>query len=94
MSAASDSQGVASTFTRQTIDRALDVDRLWGIEEFAGLAASYWRSIAEAAARGERLTIELHCRQVAAVTREAFRTVKTLGRRPNDIGGQRELALS
>jgi hypothetical protein len=41
--------------------------------------ASYWRSIAEAALRGEQLTLEVHCRQVAAVTRETFATVKALG---------------
>ena len=49
------------------------------IAEFANLAASYWRSIEEAALRGERLTLEVHCRQVSAVTKEAFATVKTLG---------------
>ena len=58
---------------------ALDFDRFDAIAEMADLAASYWRSIAEAAARGERLTIETHCRQIAAVTREAFKTVKSLG---------------
>lgn len=58
---------------------ALDFDRFDAIAEMADLAASYWRSIAEAAARGEKLTIETHCRQVAAVTREAFATVKGLG---------------
>jgi hypothetical protein len=49
------------------------------IAELAYRAASYWHSIALAAERGERLTVEVHCRQVAAVTREAFATVKTLG---------------
>ena len=47
--------------------------------ELADLAASYWISVREAAARSERLTLETHGRQVAAVTREAFATVKTLG---------------
>jgi hypothetical protein len=46
------------------------------IVELADLAASYWRSVAEAAFRGEQLTIEVHCRQIAAVTKEAFATVK------------------
>jgi hypothetical protein len=32
-----------------------------------------------AAERGDRLTIEVHCRQVAAVTREGFAIVKSLG---------------
>jgi hypothetical protein len=53
--------------------------RLEAVVELADLAASYWRSIAEAAFRGEQLTLEVHCRHVAAVTREAFAVVKTLG---------------
>jgi hypothetical protein len=58
---------------------ALDFVRFEAIAELADLAASYWRSIAEAALRGEHLTMEVHCRQVAAVTRETFATVKNLG---------------
>jgi hypothetical protein len=58
---------------------ALDYARFDAIAEMADLAASYRRSIAESAMRGEKLTIEAHCRQVAAVTREAFATVKSLG---------------
>ena len=58
---------------------ALDYVLFDAIAEFANLAASYWRSIEEAALRGERLTLEVHCRQVSAVTKEAFATVKTLG---------------
>jgi hypothetical protein len=57
---------------------ALDYVLFDAIAEFANLAASYWRSIEEAALRGERLTLEVHCRQVSAVTKEAFATVKTL----------------
>jgi hypothetical protein len=57
---------------------ALDLARFEAIAELADLAASYWRSIAEAALRGEQLTLEVHCRQVAAVTRETFATVKAL----------------
>jgi hypothetical protein len=63
-----------------TIASALDYGRFDAIAEFADLAVSYWRSIAEAAIRGEKTTIEVHCRQVSAVTREAFATVKALGR--------------
>lgn len=58
---------------------ALDYVRLDAIAELAHLAASYWISIREAADRGERPTIDVHCRQVAAVTREAFAIVKSLG---------------
>lgn len=53
--------------------------RLDAVAEFAELAASYWHSIALAAERGDRTTVDVHCRQVAAVTREAFATVKELG---------------
>jgi hypothetical protein len=63
---------------------ALDVARFDAVAEYADLAASYWRSIAEAAGRGERLTLETHCRQVAAVTRETFATVKSLGAGPEE----------
>jgi hypothetical protein len=50
----------------------------------ADLAASYWRSAAEAAYRDDQLTLEVHCRQLAILTREAFATVKTLGRAKAD----------
>ena len=56
----------------------LDFTRFDAIEQYADLAASYWRSVAEAASRGECLTIEVHCKQIAAVTREAFATVREL----------------
>jgi len=68
----------------QTVAGVCDDDRLAAIEEFADKAASYWRSIAEAAYRGDRLTVAVHCRQVAAVTREAFQAVKTLGAETGD----------
>jgi hypothetical protein len=63
----------------QTLTAALDYGRFDAIAELAEMAASYWRSVELAAMRGESLTIEVHCRQVAAVTREAFATVKALG---------------
>jgi hypothetical protein len=56
-----------------------DDARLARVEELADLAASFWRSVAEAAYRGDQLTVEVHCRQVALVTRAAFQTVKQLG---------------
>jgi hypothetical protein len=62
---------------------ALDYVRIDAIAEFANLTSSYWRSIQEAAQRGERLTVEAHCKQVSAVTRESFGVVKTLGIGPN-----------
>jgi hypothetical protein len=63
----------------QTAAGVCDDERFAAIEEFADKAASYWRSIAEAAYRRDRLTVEVHCRHVGLVTREAFQTVKTLG---------------
>ena len=63
----------------QNLTIALDSLRFDAVVEFADLAASYWRSAAEAALRGDRTTLEVHCRQLAAVTREAFQTVKELG---------------
>ena len=66
-----------------TLADTLDFEHYEYIAELAELGASYWRGIAEAARRGERLTLEIHCRQVAAVTREAFGVVKTLGADPD-----------
>jgi hypothetical protein len=63
----------------QSLAEVCDDDRFARIEELADEAASFWRSIAEAAYRGNRLTVEVHCRQAAAVTRAAFQIVKTLG---------------
>jgi hypothetical protein len=65
--------------TPQTLAAAIDCGRFDAIAELAELASSYWHSIALAPERGERLAVETHCRQVAAGTREAFATVKTLG---------------
>lgn len=53
-------------------------DQFAAIEEFADKAASYWRSIGEAAYRADLRTIEIHCRQVSVLTRAAFSTVKGL----------------
>ena len=58
---------------------ALDFLRFDEIAGLADRAASYWRSIAEAAERGEHLTIVRHCRQASAVTCEAFELVRALG---------------
>jgi hypothetical protein len=63
----------------QTLAAALDFARYDEIKRAAELAASYWNSIALAADRSEALTVVTHCKQVPAVTREAFAIVKTLG---------------
>lgn len=59
--------------------QALDVARLDELARLAELAASYWHSVALAADRGDALTVTVHCKQVAAVTREAFALARTLG---------------
>jgi hypothetical protein len=46
--------------------------------ELAGRAASLWDSVAGAAFRGDLRTMEVHCQQIAAVSKEAFRTVNEL----------------
>jgi hypothetical protein len=70
---------MAGPVARETIADALDVGRFERLAELAELAASYWRSVALAADRGETLTVTVHCKQAAAVTREAFALAKTLG---------------
>ena len=71
----------------QTIASVYDADRFAAIEDFADKAASYWRSIAEAAYRGDLRAIEIHCRQVV-LTLAAFSTVKGLGADgPKSAGG-------
>jgi hypothetical protein len=67
------------TAASPSLVNALDCIRLEEIAELAERAASYWISIREAAERGERLTVETHCRQVRLVTLAAFETVKSLG---------------
>ena len=65
--------------SEQTLAGALDLGRFDEIGRLAELAASYWHSMALAADRGDALTVFVHCRQVAAVSRETFAIVKTLG---------------
>ena len=61
------------------IEDALDFVRLDEIARLAELASSYWRSIMLAAERGDRLTVLVHFKQVAAVNREAFALGGSLG---------------
>jgi hypothetical protein len=75
------------TPTAPAVPRALDYARFETIAELSETAASYWRFVTLAAMRGERLTVETHCRQLALVTREAFQTVKALGSEAVDVGG-------
>jgi hypothetical protein len=71
---------------RPNLVRALDYLRFAAIAEYAELGLSYWVSLREAALRGERLTVEVHCRQIAAVTREAFGIAKMLGATSDKAG--------
>jgi hypothetical protein len=61
------------------VEDELDFIRFDEIARLAGLAASYWHSVELAADRGDKLTVAVHCKQVAAVTREAFALVGALG---------------
>jgi hypothetical protein len=61
------------------VEDDLDFIRFDEIARLAGLAASYWHSVELAADRGDKLTVVVHCKQVAAVTREAFALVGALG---------------
>jgi hypothetical protein len=63
----------------ETFADALDVARLDELARLAELAASYWHSVGLAADRGDVHTLVLHCRQLAAVTKEAFALARALG---------------
>jgi hypothetical protein len=58
---------------------ALAFERFDELARLAELATSYWNSVALAADRGDIHTALVHCRQIAAVTREAFAIAKALG---------------
>jgi hypothetical protein len=62
------------------IDDALDFARLDEIERLSDLASSYCKSLALAAGRGDKLTLAVHCRQIAPVIREVFTLVGELAR--------------
>ena len=49
-------------------------------------AVSYWNSLVLAAERGEALTVKVHARQLAAVTKEAIALVNALGKETADGG--------
>ena len=48
------------------------------VEDNADRAQSYWRSIREAAHRGETLTCAIHLRQVRLLTYSTVQTLKAL----------------
>lgn len=63
----------------QTVGVVLDQLTADHVLELADRAASLWRSVAEAAWRGDVGVMRFHCQQVSAVTREAFASVRELG---------------
>ena len=63
----------------QTVGDVLDQLNADHVIELADRASSLWRSVAEAAWRGDLGVIRLRCQQISAITKEAFRTVKELG---------------
>ena len=80
----------AGPVPRETIVNALDVARLDELARLAELAASYWRSVALAADRGDALTVTVHCKQIAAVTRDAFALARALGIRGGRVAERDE----
>ena len=58
-----------------------DDERFQFVERLADKAASDWRSIAEAAYRGDPLTLRVHCKKVSILTKAAFTYVKRISRR-------------
>jgi hypothetical protein len=66
---------------------AIDRLRIEAVEDMADLAASLWRSAAEAAWRGDRILLCRHCSEISAVTREAFAVVKTISATADQDGG-------
>ncbi len=63
----------------QTVAVVCDDLRLEAIVETAELAGSYARSAAEAAWRGDRLTLDVHLRQLRLATIAALKTFNELG---------------
>ncbi len=58
------------------------------LARLADLASSYWRSISLAADRGDALTVTVHLKQAARVTREAFALAGALSPKSNDAMGK------
>jgi hypothetical protein len=79
MSRSSASMPPSSSKAPTHVVELIDYVRADTIAELADFASSYWRSISEAARRGDRLTIEVHLRQVGAINREVKALVETLG---------------
>jgi hypothetical protein len=69
----------APTALPPSVVDALDDGRMDAIAECADYAASYWASIGLAARRGDKLTVNVHLRQVGAINREVKALVQSLG---------------
>ena len=61
--------------------------RFEAIEQFAEKQISLWVSVREAAWRGERETLEVHCHKIRFLTRATFDAVRMLGAERGDPGG-------
>jgi hypothetical protein len=70
------------------IDDDLDALRFDEIGRLAALAASYFHSIELAADRGDELTVAVHLKQAARVTREAFALAGELAPKSNAAMGK------
>jgi hypothetical protein len=75
MSATSNSTADGPSEAPDRGDTFLTLDQIVCLAE---LAASYWRSVALAADRGDLHLLTLHCKQIASVTRDAFRLVREI----------------
>jgi hypothetical protein len=62
---------------RRDRERMAD-DRYAALIEMSDQAISLWLSIREASYRRERAILDIHCRQIRALTLGAFETVKAL----------------
>jgi hypothetical protein len=61
---------------QESVAAAVSWLKLDELGRLADLAASYWRSASLAAERGDVHLLTLHCRQISAVTRDAFALVR------------------
>jgi hypothetical protein len=71
--------GSADADARRPDRRGRRRPRFDSIAEDAHVASSLWRSIAEAAERGERATLIQYCDQAGDVSSEVFQVAKKLG---------------
>jgi hypothetical protein len=83
--------GIAGPLARSSplVAEDPDAERFESLELFAEKARSLWLSVGEASFRSDREALAVHCRQIAALTKGVFVTVKALG---SDARGAHETA--